>query len=67
MKSIHAILAAGVVSLVTLFPRAANGQKVFRVNYESLADEDRLWYFVKYESQAGWQKPEKQHILLRPR
>ena len=51
--------------------------KVYFVDYESQADEDGLWYFVKYESQAdikvykakyesqaGWNKPEKQHLLL---
>ncbi len=38
--------------------------KVYFVEYESQADEDGLWFFVKYESQAGWRNQKKQALLL---
>jgi len=39
-----------------------HGQKVFKVKYESQAD--LKIYIVNYKSQAGWNKTEKQHLLL---
>ena len=85
MKTIYLLLI-----VLILVPSSLWGQKVFKVEYESQADEDGLWYFVKYdsqadkkiyfvdyesqadlkifkvkyESQAGWNKTEKQHLLL---
>ena len=38
------------------------GQTVFKVKYKSQAD--LKIFFIKYESQAGWQNLEKQHLLL---
>jgi hypothetical protein len=58
-----------------LIPLMLQGQKVYKVKYESQADKkvyfvgyesqaDLKIYIVKYESQAGWKNPEKQHLLF---
>ena len=39
--------------------------KVFFVDHESQAD--LKIHRVKYESQAGWHKPEKMHLLMVPK
>ncbi len=57
MKLFQFILVALLV-----FPMGAAGQKVFKVRYESQADIKV--FVVEYESQAGWQKQEKQYLLL---
>jgi len=57
MKTIYLFL------LVLLFvPSSLWGQKVFKVAYES--QTDLKVFIVKYESQAGWNKTEKQQHLL---
>ena len=40
------------VLVLLLFAIPVQSQKIFKVQYESQADEDGLWYMVKYESQA---------------
>lgn len=38
--------------------------KVYKVNYSSQADKNKgRWYFVDYESQAGWKNKSKQHLM----
>jgi len=61
--------------LLMLISTSLWAQKVFRVDYESQAEKkiyfvkyesqaDLKIFKVKYESQAGWNKTEKQHLLL---
>ena len=70
MKSLLAVLVMVMYSSFSL-----QGQKVFKVKYESQADKklyfveyesqaDLKIFIVKYESQAGWRNQEKQPLLL---